>query len=226
MNAWVPLFLYLYDGCDLSNNVIGDIYFNMNSENGDGYDAAEGAVVLNSTTTEEQMAAIMGAEVGNASLSQNFNGIIFKISEGYGKISVDAKTIGSHVLNVKVGDVESKKTQMSERETVDVFYHVVEPTYVYLYADTKNGSSAPTLRAPVIDENSLLVYGYSIYLNEAIIGDANGDGVVDIADGVEIVNYILSNPSADFNTAAADVDGDGQITIADAVGVMNIILNK
>ena len=58
------------------------------------------------------------------------------------------------------------------------------------------------------------------------IGDVNGDGMVDVADGVEIVNYILNNSSADFNTAAADVDGDGQITIADAVGVMNIILNK
>ena len=58
------------------------------------------------------------------------------------------------------------------------------------------------------------------------IGDVNGDGMVDVADGVEIVNYILNNPSADFNAAAADVNHDGQITIADAVGVMNIILNK
>ena len=58
------------------------------------------------------------------------------------------------------------------------------------------------------------------------IGDVNGDGVVDIADGVEIVNYILNNPSADFNVVTADVDGDGEITIADAVGVMNIIMNE
>ena len=58
------------------------------------------------------------------------------------------------------------------------------------------------------------------------VGDANGDGVVDIADGVEIVNYILNNPSADFNVVTADVNGDGEITIADAVGVMNIIMNE
>ena len=58
------------------------------------------------------------------------------------------------------------------------------------------------------------------------VGDANGDGVVDIADGVEIVNYILGNPSAGFNAAVADVNGDGEITIADAVGVMNIIMNE
>lgn len=58
------------------------------------------------------------------------------------------------------------------------------------------------------------------------VGDANGDGVVDIADGVEIVNYILNNPSAGFNAAVADVNDDGEITIADAVGVMNIIMNE
>ena len=57
-------------------------------------------------------------------------------------------------------------------------------------------------------------------------GDANGDGKVDAADVVEIVNSILDNPSTGFNQDAADVDGDGEITISDAVGVVNIILNK
>ena len=57
-------------------------------------------------------------------------------------------------------------------------------------------------------------------------GDANGDGKVTITDAVAIVNYILGNPSADFNADAADVSGDGNITITDAVGVVNIILNQ
>ena len=59
-----------------------------------------------------------------------------------------------------------------------------------------------------------------------IEGDANGDGKVDIADALCIVNFVVGNPSPDFNQAAADVDGDGEITIADAVGVMNIIMNS
>ena len=56
--------------------------------------------------------------------------------------------------------------------------------------------------------------------------DVNGDGKVDINDALCIVNYLVGNPSAGFNAAAADVDGDGDITIADAVGVVNIILNR
>ena len=57
-------------------------------------------------------------------------------------------------------------------------------------------------------------------------GDANGDGKVDAADVVEIVNSILDNPSTGFNQDAADANGDGNVDISDAVGVVNIILNK
>ena len=64
---------------------------------------------------------------------------------------------------------------------------------------------------------------------KVVSGDANGDGQVTIADAEAIVNYILGNPSADFNPEAAnvngDVDGEGKpvITIADAVAVLNLI---
>ena len=61
---------------------------------------------------------------------------------------------------------------------------------------------------------------------QAALGDVNGDDKVDVADAVEIVNYVLGNPSAGFNAPVADVNGDGEITIADAVGVMNIIMNE
>ena len=65
-----------------------------------------------------------------------------------------------------------------------------------------------------------------------ILGDANGDGKVTITDAVAIVNYILGNPSANFNIVAANVNGDKddegkpKITITDAVAVVNIILNS
>lgn len=60
----------------------------------------------------------------------------------------------------------------------------------------------------------------------ALVGDANGDGVVDIADGVSIVNYITGKPCSPFHADRADVDGDGVIDIADAVGIINIVIGK
>ena len=61
---------------------------------------------------------------------------------------------------------------------------------------------------------------------ESILGDANGDGVVDVADVVAIVNYILEKPAENFNFKDADVNGDEVIDAADVVGVVNIILDK
>lgn len=57
-------------------------------------------------------------------------------------------------------------------------------------------------------------------------GDANGDGVVNVTDIVEIVNDILGHPSAKFDKTAADVNGDGVVNVTDIVSVVNIILSS
>ena len=69
-------------------------------------------------------------------------------------------------------------------------------------------------------------FTYEAPEDEPLLGDANGDGVVDVADVVAIVNYILEKPADNFDAKAADVNGDEVIDAADVVGVVNIILNK
>ena len=50
-------------------------------------------------------------------------------------------------------------------------------------------------------------------------GDANGDGNVDIADVVTVLNVMAEGT----NEAAADINGDGSVDIADCVTVLNIM---
>ncbi len=57
-------------------------------------------------------------------------------------------------------------------------------------------------------------------------GDANADGMKDMSDVVALVNYIIGNSPADFNTEAADVNGDGRIDVSDVVATVNSILKK
>ena len=57
-------------------------------------------------------------------------------------------------------------------------------------------------------------------------GDVNGDGDVDIADAVCIVNHIVGKPNTTFIEAAADANGDGDIDIADAVHIVNYVVGK
>ncbi len=57
-------------------------------------------------------------------------------------------------------------------------------------------------------------------------GDANGDGKVDVADIVEMVNAKNGQSSPKFNMGNADITGDGHITDADITEVTKIILAK
>ena len=57
-------------------------------------------------------------------------------------------------------------------------------------------------------------------------GDTNGDGVVNIADIVEIVNFINKKPSENFDELAANVTGDDKIDEDDISAVLGIIMNK
>ena len=62
--------------------------------------------------------------------------------------------------------------------------------------------------------------------NAVMAGDVNGDGDVDIADAVCIVNHVVSKPNATFVAEAADANKDGDIDIADAVHIVNYVVGK
>lgn len=57
-------------------------------------------------------------------------------------------------------------------------------------------------------------------------GDVNGDGDVDIADAVCIVNHVVGKANTTFMEAVADANGDGDIDIADAVHIVNLVVGK
>ncbi len=56
-----------------------------------------------------------------------------------------------------------------------------------------------------------------------VVGDINGDNVVDILDYTGVGNYIHGNAPEGFNEQAADVDKNGIIDILDYTGIANII---
>lgn len=59
-----------------------------------------------------------------------------------------------------------------------------------------------------------------------MIGDVNGDGDVNIADAIGVVNYVLKKEMLVFVADAADMNEDGDINIADAIAIVNLILKK
>jgi len=56
------------------------------------------------------------------------------------------------------------------------------------------------------------------------LGDANGDGVIDISDVTAVINHILGSDTS-VNQTNADANGDGVIDISDVTTIINTILN-
>ena len=97
-----------------------------------------------------------------------------------------------------------------------VFEEVYPGTYEYMVSAGCFLSYESTL--DVVDMSMTV----DVYL-DTLPGDANGNGVVSVADIVVLANYVLGNNPEPFCFHNADVDGDGEITIADMVIIANII---
>ena len=57
-----------------------------------------------------------------------------------------------------------------------------------------------------------------------LMGDANGDGKVNVTDIMLVANYILKLDADNFQEQAADVNADSRINVTDIMGIANIIL--
>ena len=58
-----------------------------------------------------------------------------------------------------------------------------------------------------------------------LLGDANGDGEINVGDYVTTASYILEEDPQPFVFVAADIDANGTIDVGDLVGVAGIILS-
>ena len=56
-----------------------------------------------------------------------------------------------------------------------------------------------------------------------VLGDANYDGVINVADVVYLINFVFKGGPAPIPYASGEVNGDAQINLADAVYLINYI---
>lgn len=62
---------------------------------------------------------------------------------------------------------------------------------------------------------------FAVSASARVLGDVNGDGVTNSVDALQILNYVVGNPST-INKNYADVDGSGAINSSDALVILTI----
>ena len=144
------------EGDDLNGNVIGDIYYNINTGDG-GYDAAEGCIVVKKPTDDGTVGELEGKDIFGEDFKSQFTGIVFKVPAGKGTIKVNAETTGNMLLKVKIGNNDPVEMELNGKLKVTFPYNVSETTLVYIYAGAAN--EAKGFGAPASGDAALKIYG-------------------------------------------------------------------
>lgn len=153
------------ESTDLSNQVVNNVYFNINTtgtEQTGYYDNTDQSLVLTQTTNAADMATIASSENPIAVAADNgYTGLIMMVPAGQGDIIVETQTYGTTAVAVQVGnDAPQTVTSVSQEET-NVSYAVAQDSYVYLYT-TNNSSAAVGTRTMATPTNGAKIFSVKV----------------------------------------------------------------
>ena len=71
-----------------------------------------------------------------------------------------------------------------------------------------------------------MLVAISTSTGEAILGDANGDGSINVYDSIYLLNYLFKSGSAPPNPIDADVDGSPGINMGDVLQLLGYLFSS
>ena len=157
---------------DLSSTMLGSIFVTLDTEDsGDGYNASEGCLVINSTVSDEQLAAATADDADDLTVKNQFNGLIFEVPAGKGSVIIDCQTLGQQAVYVKIGSSDARQLNAANRQQLSIPYDVAETTRIYVYAAKGSAPVASqSARAAYPNDNAVKLYGLTINVDENLSG--------------------------------------------------------
>lgn len=176
---------------DLSSTIMGNVFVTLDTEDsGDGYNAEQGCLIINSTVTEEGLAAATADDSDDLTVKNNFNGLILEVPAGKGTVVIDCKTLGSRAIYVKIGTNEPQMFSAANRNTVSVEYDILSNSRIYIYAaNTRQANVAEhrVRRTAYANDDAVEIYGLSINIED------NQDAIKDIKSTTGKVHKVYEN---------------------------------
>lgn len=167
-----------------------------------------------------------GEDVGTYDINQG----TLSASDNYtiaftpGTFEITAKTVDEPTIRLSETFFFYDGTAKEPKVTVEVGETTIPETeYTVSYSDnTEAGTATVTITD---NEGGNYTVSGTVTFVIGIRGDANGDGLVNVADIVEMINAKNDKASDLFMLKNADTDGDGEITQDDIDAVRVIIMN-
>jgi hypothetical protein len=174
------------ENTDLNSSVIGNIYYNISDDSGE-FSSTEGCIILRKTTSDADMSELEGMDIFGEDFKDNYSGIVFKVQAGSGTIEVNAETVGSMTLKVKIGNNAPFTMELEGKVKASLPYSVSVPTYVYIYGGNPTSAMAKGIRA-TNSSDVLKIYG--------VEWNTSPSGIETISENireVQSVNSIIYN---------------------------------
>lgn len=205
------------------------------------YTPANDSVVVKDTTVLKNSTITIPVYVGNKDPFCSFQFDIY-LPEG---MSIAKKSNGNY--DIQWAGRQSDTHTMASRLQTDGAVRVVAFS---ASNDDFSGSDGAVVNIPVKVGNDIAAGNYAITIKnivladkqeqefhckdaigtikviDYIMGDANDDQKVTLADVNATVNYIIGNPAKTFNFAAADMNRNNVINVSDVNAIVNILLGQ
>ena len=152
-------------------------------------------------------------------------GVILKGAKG--TYTVPCANIEPTAADALCGTISGRFIRNTEGENVNYSFdkteHVFKPVdAAYGSLISRNGAYL-SLPASSVSGNGNIMLQYKEWIP---MGDADGDGYVDVADVVAMIDYILDSSTSNIVFFDADMNDDGEVDIFDVMIVINIVLKR
>ena len=185
-------------------------------------DNANAATVL----SQLESAADMGAMLIGADKAQAFKDMANSMLKDLNQYGVEGRenVTDDLSLTVKMADKYKLKYQIGDEvvKTVELVYgSKILQTWTYLAPSKEGYTFSGWSEIP----ETMPAHDVTITGRFFLLGDANGDGIVNVTDIVEIINFMNMKASAQFNKKAADFTGDGDVDENDINAISSLIMS-